>query len=588
MPSDKIFKTKLELLSPARNIEIAKEAILHGADAVYIGAPKFGARKKASNSIENIEELIDFAHIYRSKVYITLNTIIFDSEIKEVEKLCHDLYNIGVDALIIQDLGILRMKIPPIALHASTQCDIRTPGKARFLESLGFSQLVLARELSLDKIKEISSSVSIPVECFVHGALCVSYSGRCNASYYLKNRSANRGECAQICRLPFNLIDSAGHTLIRNKHLLSLKDLNLSDKIPDLIEAGVSSFKIEGRMKDMEYVKNITAFYSSILNNFIDNNKESYIRSSFGECSIKFKPDPHKSFNRGFTRYSLGESLNIACLDTPKSKGEPVKNVNQLNPGDGVSFFDSKGNYTGAYVNKVIGKNVIDSNKRKIDSSFKLYKTFDNQWNKLLNHSTAERKIALHISFDHKGISASDERGINVRLPILSPLQEASKEMDYEKEFKKLGNTAFYLDSYDGESMKWKFIPISEISKLRKQLIHWINIANLTTYPFEYRRKENFLVKFPYSKLDFRDNISNLLSQKLYNEHGIEVPEKSLECGKNKEDIVLMSSKYCILKETGLCGKKLQHPLYLQSGGNKLKLRFNCKDCEMEVISNNK
>ena len=326
-------KFPLELLSPAKNKEIARQAILHGADAVYIGASTHGARKAASNSLDDIAETVDFAHDFRAKVYVTVNTIIFEEELGKIKELCRDLYHIGVDALIVQDMGMLRLDLPPIALHASTQCDIRTPEKAVFLEKVGFSQLVLARELSLSEISEITHEVKIPVECFIHGALCVSYSGRCHASHLLKNRSANRGDCAQICRLPFTLKDADGKILAKDKHLLSLKDFRADSHLKELIDIGVSSFKIEGRLKDEKYVKNVTAYYNNVLSKIIKDSEGELKRSSYGNTFISFNPNVEKSFNRGFTDYSLGSRLpkNLASINTPKSMGEVVRDIKLLN-----------------------------------------------------------------------------------------------------------------------------------------------------------------------------------------------------------------------------------------------------------------
>ena len=295
----------LELLAPAGNPDIAREAILHGADAVYIGASSHGARHNASNSIDDIKRVVEFAHIFRAKVYVTVNTIVYEKEIRQVERLISDLYNIGVDAIIVQDMGILRMEIPPIQLHASTQCDIRTPEKARFLQDAGFSQLVLPRELTLEEIREISEAVEVPLESFIHGALCVSYSGRCHASFATCGRSANRGECAQLCRLPYTLSDAEGRILARDKHLLSLRDLNTIDILPKIIAAGVTSFKIEGRLKEAAYVKNTVSAYRQALDSFISENPDKYRRSSAGKSEISFIPSLSKSFNRGFSHYFI-------------------------------------------------------------------------------------------------------------------------------------------------------------------------------------------------------------------------------------------------------------------------------------------
>ncbi len=336
---------RIELLAPAGNKDVAVAAILHGADAVYIGASSHGARSKASNSVEDIAELVKFAHRFRARVYVTVNTLVYDNEQEQVRRLINDLYRIGVDALIVQDMSILRMDIPPVALHASTQCDTRTPAKAKFLEEVGFSQIVLARALTITEIKEICDTVTVPVECFVHGALCVCYSGRCAASQVSLGRSANRGECAQMCRMPYTLRNGRGEVLEKNKYLLSLRDFNASHRLEYLLEAGVSSFKIEGRLKDADYVKNVTAAYRQALDRIIAAHPDKYIRSSYGMSEVKYTPRLDKSFNRGFTDYFLGNRRPgaMASLLTPKSMGEEIKDIGLLHNGDGISFFNIKG-----------------------------------------------------------------------------------------------------------------------------------------------------------------------------------------------------------------------------------------------------
>ena len=326
---------KIELLAPAANAEVAREAILHGADAVYMGPPSHGARKSAANSIEDISRTADFAHKFGAKVYATVNTIVYDHELKDVERLAWNLYRAGTDALIVQDMALLRLDLPPIALHASTQCDTRTIEKARFLEDVGFSQIVLARELTLKEIADICESLTVPVETFIHGALCVSYSGRCHASQATCGRSANRGECAQICRLPFTLTDANGKILAKDRHLLSLKDFNASDRLEELLNAGVRSLKIEGRLKDASYVKNVVAYYRQRLDNIIEASDGRYERSSSGESTVSFTPQLDKSFNRGFTRYFLDNrrQAGISSPLTPKSMGEEIKDISSLNNG---------------------------------------------------------------------------------------------------------------------------------------------------------------------------------------------------------------------------------------------------------------
>lgn len=582
---------KLELLSPAANAETAIQAILHGADAVYIGPPSHGARKAAANSLEDIERVVDFAHNYRAKVYATVNTIVYDNEIKAVETLCRDLYNIGVDALIIQDMGILRMKLPPIALHASTQCDIRTPEKAKFLQEVGFSQLVLARELTVSEIKAIVENVSIPVETFIHGALCVSYSGRCHASFALNGRSANRGECAQICRYPFTLTDSEGNIIEKDKYLLSLKDLNTHRSLEKLIDAGVSSFKIEGRLKDTGYVKNITALYNLQLNNLIKKFPDKYSRSSYGEVSLKFNPRDIKSFNRGFTDYFLGNRKpeNIASLLTPKSQGEPIKDVKDLNNGDGISFIDKEGKFTGVNINRIEGNKIIPARKIEIPYG-KIYRTSDIKWDKLLASDTASRKIKLNITLSNDSIVAEDERGIKVKLNLNIPFDKADKPQDYRRFFEKLGDTHYILNNFVCEMDSSRFYQASQLTALRRQLIKELDDENLDSLPRDYRRQENLEAAYPSSILDYKDNVANHLAEEFYFQHGVQSIQKAAEVTKDlKSKDVVMTTRHCVLRELGLCKKekgksdKFKFPLYLNYDGGRFLLDFDCSKCEMQV-----
>lgn len=404
---------ELELLAPAADKETAREAILHGADAVYMGGPSHGARQNASNSIEDIRETVEFAHRFRARIYVTVNTLVYDRELKDVERLVWELYRAGVDAIIVQDMSLLRMDLPPIALHASTQCDTRTVEKARFLEEVGFSQIVTARELCLDELRAICSSVSVPVECFVHGALCVSYSGRCGASQACFSRSANRGACAQICRLPFTLRNSKGEILEKEKHLLSLRDLNASESVPRLIEAGVSSFKIEGRLKEPGYVKNVTAAYRRIIDDYIAAHPAQYRRSSFGVSELTFIPQLDKSFNRGFTDYFINGRTpgRMASLRTPKSMGERIKDFSELHNGDGISFFNEEGEYEGVKVNRIDNGRIIGARRFKLPKNAPVFRTFDIEWQKKMSRPSAERKIRLDVEISPSGITGSDERG---------------------------------------------------------------------------------------------------------------------------------------------------------------------------------
>lgn len=594
---EKIIEKKLELLAPAANAEVACAAIDHGADAVYIGAMTHGARKSASNSLDDIAGVVDYAHRFRSKVYVTVNTIVYDRELKEVEQLCRDLYHIGVDALIVQDMGLLRLDLPPIALHASTQCDIRTPEKALFLQKVGFSQLVLARELTLGEISAITEAVDVPVESFIHGALCVSYSGRCHASCAATGRSANRGECAQICRLPFTLRDASGKILSRDRHLLSLRDFNATESLPELIKAGVSSFKIEGRLKDVDYVKNVTAHYNRVINGIIADYGErdgiKLRRSSYGETILKFEPNPEKSFNRGFTDYFLShrKPTGIASIQTPKSMGEPIADMRLLNNGDGISYFTKDGEYAGARVNRIEGRRIITANKVNIPAGAEIHRTFDVEWQKMMTRQTSERKINVDIKIDEAGVSACDERGVAVRLPLEVTKDVARKEMDYSSDFSKLGNTVYKLRNYVSELDPKVFIPRSEITALRRELISQLDIVNTTNYKFDYRREEDKNVKYPFDRLDFKDNVSNRLADEFYRSHGVKDIEKALEVSLHKvgKGLTVMTTRHCILRELGMCRKERGNhpaePLTITGGGKNYRLRFNCRDCEMEVVS---
>lgn len=584
---------ELELLAPAGNHDIAVQAILHGADAVYIGASSHGARSNAANSLDDIRRTVDFAHIYRAKVYVTVNTIVYERELSHVERLITNLYRAGVDAIIVQDMGILRMDIPPIQLHASTQCDIRTPQKARFLQEVGFSQLVLPRELSLSEIREITEAVDVPVECFIHGALCVSYSGRCHASQAVCGRSANRGECAQICRLPYTLRDAEGKVICRDKHLLSLRDFNTSDILPDMVNAGVRSFKIEGRLKEASYVKNVVASYRKILDKIIAQNPDKYSRSSFGTSEITFTPALYKSFNRGFTHYFLTERKpeSIASLDTPKSLGEPIDDIRMLNNGDGISYFDSKGVYTGALVNGVTGSQIITARPAEIPRGAQIYRTSDRVWDKTMQSATATRKIGVSFYLDTAGVTASDERGCTIRLPLDLTLDVARKDMDYSPIFAKLGNTPYRLEKFESSLDKRVFIPAGELTRLRRDAIEALDYANITTYPYKYRAPENLEARYMTQSLDFRDNVANSLSERFYTEHGVKKTEKALEVSHSSANspVRVMTTRHCILRELGLCKKekglnRYAEPLTLTSGKIKFNLHFNCRDCEMNVI----
>ncbi|MDE7437087.1 MAG: U32 family peptidase [Muribaculaceae bacterium] len=591
---------ELELLAPAANVAIAREAILHGADAVYIGASSHGARKSASNSVEDIAELVKFAHQYHAKVYVTVNTLVYDKEITNVKNLIRQLYLVGVDALIVQDMGVLRMDIPPIELHASTQCDTRDVDKARFLEKTGFSQIVLARELSLEEIQAICDAVTVPVECFIHGALCVSYSGRCRASQMETGRSANRGECSQLCRLPYTLTDADGKVLVKDKYLLSLRDFNASAQLAQLVEAGVSSFKIEGRLKDAGYVKNITAYYRALLDSIIAANPDKYKRSSYGKSEISFIPDPNKSFNRGFTSYFLEgrRQKPMTSFYTPKSFGEVIEDIRELKNGDGISFINEAGEYEGVRINRVENGRLIGAKPFRLPKNCQIYRTYNREWQNEMERDTAVRKIAVDIEINDNSVTASDERGVRVTIPLDTDKFEAQKVMDPMRTFAKLGNTIYILRNFENNLDPKIFIPASQLTEIRRKLIAELDRANETTYPYHYRRQEDKEYKYLKETLEAEDNVANRLAEEFYKEHGALTEWKAIEVSENpKDETEVMTTRYCLRRELGMCKKEkngskaykdAREPFYIQSGPTRFRLQFDCASCEMRVISPNR
>lgn len=612
----------IELLAPARTAEIAIEAIKHGADAVYMGASSYGARVAAANSLDDITKAVNHAHQFGCRVYCTVNTIVYDDELKDVEKLIKELYIRGVDALIVQDSGILRMDIPPIALHASTQCDTRDAAKAKFLESVGFSQIVLARELTLHEIRNISNSVCVPLEAFVHGALCVSYSGDCQASFMVNGRSANRGECAQMCRLPYKLVDERGCEIPvgRGNHLLSLKDMNRSGRIAEMLEAGVSSFKIEGRLKDVTYVKNVVGAYRKIIDDVISGSNGMYCRSSFGMSRLSFNPNLAKSFNRGYTDYFLDDrypAAEMASIASPKSIGEAIGKISAnkadfklkvssmsepLHNGDGLGYFDNAGNFQGFRLNRIDGNIISPATKISIPAGTLLYRNSDKQWNDMMAGDTAKRTIDIEFTLREAGGPAIAldakicENGLTVSSTIDVDYAEArtAQESSRLTALSKLGDTAYKLINLT-DSLGNRFVPLSVLTSLRRQVIANLDRAIKLNHHYYYRRAENMDVASPVGDAaTYHDNISNRLAEKFYSDHGVKRIEHSVETVKTvdcSKPRVVMTTRYCLRRELGCCKKsatsgKLPENLYLNNGRIVFKLVFNCKKCEMQVLTN--
>lgn len=600
----------IELLSPAKDLTCGIEAINHGADAVYIGAPKFGARSAAGNSLEDIRELCEYAHLYEARIYVTLNTILKEEELEEAERMIWDLWRVGTDALIIQDMGITRLNLPPIPLHASTQTDNRTPEKVRFLEAAGFTQVVLARELSLNEIRRISEATTVPLEVFVHGALCVSYSGQCYLSAALSGRSANRGECAQYCRLPYTMVDATGTEIVTHKHLLSLKDMNRSDQLEALLDAGVSSLKIEGRLKDVGYVKNITAYYRKKLDAVLSRRPE-YRRASAGRSTYTFEPVAEKSFNRGFTPFLLeGRTADITAFNTPKSLGEPVGMVKeikgnsftvaglkQLNNGDGLVFFNRKGELEGFRVNRVEANRVFPLDMPQLAPKTPLYRNFDQAFDKLLAKPSAERKLSVEIEFLDNPfgftLCMEDETGARIMLtePFAKELARREQQDNIRTQLSKLGNTLFEASKVVvGLSENW-FVPSSLLADMRRRGVEKLLEARRARYPRETvkRVQPSVSIPFPERQLTYLGNVANGKARSFYQDHGVEQIDPAFELSPRK-DVPLMFTKHCLRYSMGWCPtyqkdkSPYKEPYYLLYKDTRLRLQFDCKHCQMLVF----
>ena len=601
---------KIELLAPARNVEIAIDAINHGADAVYIGASRFGARQAAGNTVEDISRVVEYAHIFGVKIYVTLNTILYDDELSDVETLIAELYNIGVDAIIVQDMGILRLNIPPIPLHASTQMDNRTSEKVDFLFKTGFEQIVLARELSLKDISEIHKAVpGVRLEAFVHGALCVSYSGKCYASQYCFGRSANRGVCAQFCRLPFNLVDVDGKVILEDKHLLSLKDMNRSDVLEQMLDAGITSLKIEGRLKDSSYVKNITAYYRERLDEIFARRSE-YVRTSWGVTKPQFTPSPDKSFNRGGTHYFLNDRNNdITSFYTPKSLGEKmgkvvrvaknhiiVSGTKQFANGDGVCFIDHNDKLQGFRINRVEGDMLFPQVMPEIKRGVYLFRNYNSLFEREVARSSVPRKIGLFLQFDSINggyrLTARDESGIivSVDFPSEKVIAHTPQRDNLLKQLKKWGNTSFEVIDTVISFEEEFFIPSSFVADMRRWVCEQLLKKHKESYVCEKRHLLNCGNGDYFEKsLNYTANVSNNCAKDFYKTHNVDEIEPAFEL-KQLHNVPIMYCKHCIKYSMGWCSKSgtkhsFKEPFFLLAGdGRRFRLNFDCKNCMMLVM----
>ncbi|MDY4627863.1 MAG: U32 family peptidase [Prevotella sp.] len=609
----------LELLAPARDVECGKAAIDHGADAVYIGAERFGARAAAGNSLSDIAELCSYAHGFRAKVYVTVNTIIYDNELEATRRLLHNLADIGVDAILVQDMALLDMLASlPVECHASTQTDNRTAEKVRWLKGLGFSRVVLARELSIDEIREIHESVpDVELEVFVHGALCVSYSGLCYASQYCFGRSANRGECAQFCRLSFDMVDSDGTVMEKSRHLLSLKDMKQIDNIEALAEAGATSFKIEGRLKDMVYVKNVTAAYSQRLDALVERFPDRYRRASLGRSRHLFTPNLSKTFNRGFTTYfASGRRPDISSPDTPKALGEYVGKVKEIRGpwftvaglstfanGDGLCFINDERQLEGFRVNKVENNRLFPLNMPKgMRKGTSLYRNNDQEFERMLSRPSAERKIKVHLSFSADGnklclkaeAEADEFCGIAIEDIQLQKAEKPQHE-NIVRQLSKLGGTSFVADGVDIPSSFDYFVPSSLLAKMRREAID--SLAEKIRHTERPHNNVGVGDSVPHlypSRYTYLYNIANAKSREFYLSHGLRAFDSAFEKSSPSEGIV-MQCRYCLRYALGYCVKRggrpspYREPYFLcLPDGRRFRLQFDCAKCQMNVCYDEK
>ena len=620
---------QLELLSPAKTAEIGREAILHGADAVYIGGPAFGARHNASNPIEDIASLVQFAHRYRARIFVTLNTILHDAELEPARKQIWELYDAGVDALIVQDMGLLELDLPPIQLHASTQCDIRTAEKARFLGAAGFSQLVLARELSLEQIRKIRDQVDTPLEYFIHGALCVAFSGQCYISHADTGRSANRGDCSQACRLPYTLTDGQGRVVAYEKHLLSMKDNDQSRNLEALVDAGIRSFKIEGRYKDMGYVKNITAHYRLLLDEILER-RAGFTRASSGRTRVLFTPDVDKNFHRGHTDYfAQGRQPDIGAFDSPKYVGLELGTVARMGSdhfdllsnaplanGDGLNYMHKRAT-AGIQANKVekLGEDeegqlwrVFPNEQMSALAGLKvgsaIHRNRDHRWEAELNKKSSERKVTVHLTLaehvDGLRLSIVDEDGIasvtDAAIALQPAQQAAQADAALRTSLGKLGNTMFEAGHIElALSQPW-FVPAAAINALRRDAVAAHEAARLAAWERPARKAPTEpRPVYPETQLSYLANVYNEKARAFYHKHGVQLIDAAYEAHQEAGEVSLMITKHCLRFSFNLCPKQAKgvqgvqgqvraEPMTLVSGDERYTLRFDCKPCEMHVV----
>ena len=615
---------QLELLAPARDADIGIEAVNHGADAVYIGGPSFGARSSADNTVSDISRLVRHAHRFNARIFATLNTILRDDELEPARKLIWQFHDAGVDAVIIQDMGLLELDLPPIQLHASTQTDIRTPEKARFLEDVGLSQLVLARELTLDQIRAIRAATGATLEFFIHGALCVAYSGQCYISHAHTGRSANRGDCSQACRLPYQVADARGRIIAHDKHVLSLKDNNQSDNLAALIDAGIRSFKIEGRYKDMAYVKNITAHYRKLLDEILEARPE-LARASSGHCTFTFTPEPGLNFNRGATDYFVrGRKADIGAFDSPKNPGLPIGHVLKVGPdwveietdatlnnGDGLCYFDLRKDLVGLAINtaesvgerrwRVQPKDPV-AELKDLRAGVEINRNRDMNWQRTLDRNSSERRIGIWMNLDETkdglALTLTDEDGNSacVESAVAREIARdaARAEAGLQENLAKLGTSIFRPLAINLNLSRPWFVPASVINALRRAGVEALEAARRDAFEPLPRATPKPAI-YPEDSLSYLGNVFNSRARDFYARHGVRLIAAAYESHEEEGDVSLMITRHCVRFSLSLCPKQTigvtgvhgtvrAEPLQLINGSERLTLRFDCKACEMHVV----
>lgn len=596
----------IELLAPAKDSEYGMAAVDCGADAVYIGAPRFGARYSAGNPVSEIAELVDYAHAFSAKVYVTMNTLLYEDELQEARALSLELSDIGVDALIVQDMAY-RMFDLPVPLHASTQSSVRSAQRVRFLQNAGFDRVILERALSLDEMREIRRGSSVELETFVHGAICVGYSGGCNMGQLVSGRSGNRGVCSQPCRSSYNLLTATAEVLLRSKHLLSLKDMMLAEHIPAMIDAGISSFKIEGRLKDLAYLKNNVAYYRKVLDRAIAERADSVCRASFGRVSVPFEPDPNKSFSRGFTDYFInGPAAGVASFDTPKAVGQYLGQVVAVdktsfrmdtqalpNNGDGLCFIDPSGAVAGTNVNTVSSGRVFPNVMREIVPGMAVFRNYNHRYNAAVTASKPVRKIAaeMMLFFSPTGVLffAKDETGIGAIVSAegnFEPVKNRDTMLQkLEQELRQDGGTIFSVETVDfvGEPV---FVPVSVAARCRRELLAQLHANRLLFYR-RVPAPPLGMVAAEASVMDYEAIWSNSLAKRFYAERAYTPVRPALEIAPDEyTEVEAMRMKYCIRREIGRCIRECgeNEPLFLENNGTRFALRFDCRNCEMVIV----